>query len=87
MLLATLPKRLPFWRSASASRLIAATIFSLGSILAFPLPRASAEGLTLSVRADSPAGALPTFYEPSAFTAFATDAMKKDIDVALKKPL
>jgi len=80
MLFVTLSERSPFWlRSARASRLIAAMIFSLGSLLAvFPLSRASAENLTLSVRADSPVGTLPTWYEPSAFTAFTTDAMKME---------
>jgi hypothetical protein len=49
------------------------------SILALlPAPRVFAEDITLSVRADSPAGPLPTWYEPSAFLAYVDTPVKME---------
>jgi hypothetical protein len=51
----------------------------VASILALmPAPRVFAEDITLTVRADSPVGPLPTWYEPSAFLAFSPAQMKQD---------
>ena len=49
----------------------------MASILALlPAPRVLAENITLNVRADSPAGSFPTWYEPSAFVAHTPTPMK-----------
>ena len=63
--------------TSTSSRRIAAILTA--SILALlPASRVFAENISLSVRADSPAGTLPTWYGPSAFFAYATTTMKQD---------
>lgn len=65
--------------TAANARWIALIVVCLASMFAgLGTQRAAAENLTLSVRADIPAGTLPTWYEPSAFVAFATDGMKRE---------
>ena len=44
-------------------------------------PAAQAEDIALTVRVDTSAGALPTFFEPSAFFGWTSTAMKQDFAV------
>jgi hypothetical protein len=60
----------------SWSTIFVALAIALLALLA--AQRTHAEGVTLSVRGDVAAGALPTWYEPSAFIAFTTDQMKRE---------
>lgn len=60
--------------------LFTALVWLLAALLALlPMKGALAEEISLTVRGDVPAGSLPTWYEPSAFIAFTTDRMKRDL--------